>query len=123
MNIEQYKNTVENTDSDAVSQLLAIIGTNITNGSYNEQTINMYTVHKWIQCDENADLFFTKYLPTERKKLKFMQELAKHGLLPLIQWAQNNGCPWDKYACVWAARNGHLDVLQWAGASGCPEKN
>lgn len=30
-------------------------------------------VHKWIQCNENAQEFFTKYLPTYKKKAKIYE--------------------------------------------------
>jgi hypothetical protein len=38
----------------------------------------------------------------------------------MLQWAQDNGCPWDKSACVYEANEGHLKVLQWACANSCP---
>jgi len=36
-----------------------------------------------------------------------------------LQWARQNGCPWDGRTCSWAARGGHLEVLQWARENGC----
>lgn len=44
---------------------------------------------------------------------------AMDGHLKLIQWARQNGCPWD-ITCRNAALNGHLEVLQWARQNGCP---
>ena len=38
----------------------------------------------------------------------------------LLQWARENGCPWDAISCAAAARGGHLETLQWARANGCP---
>lgn len=76
--------------------------------------------HSWIQCNQNVDEFFTKCLPTNAKKLRFMNELAKNGLLSLMQWARANGCPWNIYTCAWAARFGNLEALQWLRANGCP---
>ncbi len=61
----------------------------------------------------------------------------------MLQWARNQGCPWNKgvvsaYAmekghkeviqwligqdkmCAHAASGGHLEVLQWAREQGCP---
>jgi len=38
----------------------------------------------------------------------------------LLQWARENGCPWDARVCAAAARGGHLETLQWARANGCP---
>ena len=38
-----------------------------------------------------------------------------------VQWARANGCPWDGYTLIYARRGGHLELLNWAIASGCPE--
>jgi hypothetical protein len=38
----------------------------------------------------------------------------------VLQWARENGCPWDEETCYWAAHGGHLEVLQWVRANGCP---
>ncbi|KAL6051432.1 Ankyrin repeat domain-containing protein [Balamuthia mandrillaris] len=42
------------------------------------------------------------------------------GHLEMLQWAKENGCPWDKLTCTWAAKEGHLKVLKWARENGCP---
>jgi hypothetical protein len=39
--------------------------------------------------------------------------------LEVLQWARENGCPWDDSTCTCAAQNGHLEVLQWARENGC----
>ena len=44
---------------------------------------------------------------------------AKGGHLEVLQWARQNGCPWNELTCS-AAAGGHLDVLQWAHENGCP---
>ena len=44
---------------------------------------------------------------------KTMQELAEEGNLPVMKWARENGCPWNKYVCACAAQNGHLDCLKF----------
>ena len=46
---------------------------------------------------------------------------AKGGHLEVLQWARANGYPWDKWTCSYAAKGGHLEVLQWARENGCPE--
>ena len=38
----------------------------------------------------------------------------------MLQWAHENGCPWDEGTCEYAAQGGHLEVLQWARENGCP---
>ncbi len=45
---------------------------------------------------------------------------ALGGHLEVLQWARSQGCPWDERTCGWAARGGHLEVLQWARSQGCP---
>ena len=45
-----------------------------------------------------------------------MLEVAEERGLPL----GCEGCPWDARACAGAALDGHLDVLQWAIDNGCP---
>ncbi|CAN0438640.1 unnamed protein product, partial [Ectocarpus fasciculatus] len=46
------------------------------------------------------------------------EKAAYNGHLEVLQWARNNGCPWDEKTCSWAAGNGHLEVLQWARNNG-----
>ena len=36
----------------------------------------------------------------------------------MLQWAHENGCPWDEMTCAVAAKGGHLEVLQWEHANG-----
>lgn len=36
-----------------------------------------------------------------------------------LQWARENGCPWNADTCAEAARGGHLVVLQWLRANRC----
>ena len=38
----------------------------------------------------------------------------------MLQWARQNGCPWNEWTCSYAAHGGHLEVLQWARENGCP---
>lgn len=38
----------------------------------------------------------------------------------MLQWARQEGCPWDEYTCENAARGGLLALLQWAATQGCP---
>ena len=44
---------------------------------------------------------------------------AMGGHLEVLQWARENGCPWNKQTCHNAAKCGHLEVLQWARANDC----
>ena len=37
----------------------------------------------------------------------------------LLKWARANGCDWDEWSCLCAARSGHLEVLQMR-ANVCP---
>ena len=45
---------------------------------------------------------------------------AGAGLLPVLQWARDNGCEWDNATCDEAARAGRLDMLQWARTNRAP---
>ncbi|CAB9531826.1 ankyrin containing protein (ISS) [Seminavis robusta] len=45
---------------------------------------------------------------------------TEHGHLELLQWLHANGCPWDVWTCTKAAENGHLEILQWLRENGCP---
>ena len=45
---------------------------------------------------------------------------AEGGHLEVLQWAHQNGCPWDEGTCKAAAKKGHLEVLKWARQNGCP---
>ena len=38
----------------------------------------------------------------------------------MLEWARENGCPWDSDACMFAAQEGNLSTLQWLRAKGCP---
>lgn len=42
------------------------------------------------------------------------------GHLSCLQYARENGCPWDKHTCRYAAKYGHLSCLQYARDNGCP---
>ena len=41
------------------------------------------------------------------------------GSVSLLEWAKDNGCPWNESVCHAAAKHGHLEVLQWAHEHGC----
>ena len=45
---------------------------------------------------------------------------ASAGKLEVLQWARQNGCPWDWRTYEWAA--GHASIQQWADENGCPWK-
>ena len=47
-------------------------------------------------------------------------QAAFGGQLEVLQWARRNGCPWDYWTCYVAAMYGRLEVLQWASQNGCP---
>ena len=45
---------------------------------------------------------------------------AEYGHLECLQYAHENGCPWDEWTCSEAAENGHLECLKYAHEFGCP---
>jgi len=44
-------------------------------------------------------------------KSKVCQNAATEGHLHGLQWARENGCPWNEYTCAYALRGGHLYIL------------
>src|SRR5690606_19749185 len=46
--------------------------------------------------------------------------IAREGQLSVLQWARENGCSWNAKTSAYAARGGHLGVLQWLHKDGCP---
>src|SRR5690606_34025263 len=46
--------------------------------------------------------------------------IARKGNLSVLQCARKDGCRWDTLTCAYAAINGHLNILQWARQNGCP---
>jgi hypothetical protein len=53
-------------------------------------------------------------------KMDFCAGAAYGGNLKVLQWARENGYPWDSTTCANAAAGGHLHVLKWARANSCP---
>ena len=43
---------------------------------------------------------------------------AEGGHLGVLQWARENGCPWDEDVLLNAARKGDLCVVQWTCENG-----
>lgn len=43
-----------------------------------------------------------------------------YGHLDCLQYAHENGCPWDHETCTLAARGGNLGCFRYATANGCP---
>ena len=43
---------------------------------------------------------------------------ASAGNFEVLQWARQNGCPWDWRTYEWAAE--HATIQQWADENGCP---
>ena len=42
------------------------------------------------------------------------------GSIKMLAWAKDNGCPWEKRTCAFAAEGGHLETLKWAREHDCP---
>jgi hypothetical protein len=57
---------------------------------------------------------------TFKQKKQLMVAAAKGGRLQILQWAREQGCPWDRSVSEAAAEGGHLAVLQWLRQEGCP---
>ena len=46
-------------------------------------------------------------------------QVALGGRLEVLQWAREHGCEWDAWTCAKAAEGGHLGMLVWAREHGC----
>lgn len=44
---------------------------------------------------------------------------AGNGHTDCLRYLHENGCPWDRYACIYAA-DGHPDCLRYLHENGCP---
>ena len=58
--------------------------------------------------------------PLHNGHLRFAIELAGARSLPMLQWLLQQGCRWDGWAYIEAARAGSLDVIKWAHQQGLP---
>mgnify|MGYP003969262511 CR=1 FL=1 len=38
----------------------------------------------------------------------------------MLKYARENGCPWDRWACIYAAKNNNLEMLKYLHENGCP---
>jgi hypothetical protein len=56
---------------------------------------------------------------TYRQKKQFILAAAEGGCFSTLQWAREQGCPWDSHASKAAAGAGHLAVLQWLRQERC----
>ncbi|KAL6059439.1 Ankyrin repeat domain containing protein [Balamuthia mandrillaris] len=45
---------------------------------------------------------------------------ARRGSLEMVQWAKENGCPWDATFMAEATKTDHLEIVKWARENGCP---
>jgi len=41
------------------------------------------------------------------------------GSVEMLEWASDNGCPWNVWTSETCAAGGHVEVLQWAREHGC----
>lgn len=50
-----------------------------------------------------------------------MYVFASNGHLECLEFAHENGCPWNEYTCLFAAaRKGNLECLKYAYQNYCP---
>jgi hypothetical protein len=78
-------------------------------------------VMKIIECTEKEEVCIKLIEPFLKLISESLCEVAaKNGRLKILQWARENGCPWNEVTCCYAAAHGHLEFLQWARENGCP---
>ena len=45
---------------------------------------------------------------------------SKNGYLECLEYAHENGCPWDRNTIDFAVEDGHLNYLKYAHENCCP---
>ncbi len=58
--------------------------------------------------------------PRDGSKLYGVMVYAFVSSISRLQWARENGCPWDQMVVRTAAEQGHLEVVKWAVSQKCP---
>ena len=49
---------------------------------------------------------------TAASGMRHVRTRRRAATLEVLQWARENGCPWDVDTCAFAAGGGHLEVLE-----------
>ncbi|CAB9526442.1 ankyrin containing protein (ISS) [Seminavis robusta] len=84
----------------------------ITDTLYSETFCNQPHAEHWLKHKYSSNN------ATENDRV--CNKIAKIGSLTIMLWAKQEGFPWSKWTCAWAARNGHLEMFQWLREHGCP---
>jgi|AntAceMinimDraft_1070359.scaffolds.fasta_scaffold14982_4 hypothetical protein len=56
----------------------------------------------------------TQFASIRPRKYQKSQMLTRPLAPPVLMWARENGCPWNKHTSMKAAEGGHLELLKWA---------
>jgi hypothetical protein len=67
-----------------------------------------------------SNVLFARQYPLYFLDVEFCSKAALRGLLMCLEYAHENGCPWNDDTCSFAARMGHLGCLRYAHENGCP---
>ncbi|CAB9499976.1 ankyrin repeat protein [Seminavis robusta] len=76
----------------------------ITNILQSETFCNLPSADYWL-----GDNFRNK----KPSRLHVCNAIAAVGNIMVMQWARQQGFPWNERTCAYAAKNGHLEMLQW----------
>ena len=60
-----------------------------------------------------------KDIQKERKYSTYIEACAEVGSVQYIKYLHENGCKWDRWTCIGAAKNGHIECLIYAHENGC----
>ncbi|CAB9504907.1 ankyrin repeat protein [Seminavis robusta] len=84
----------------------------ITDTLYSETFCNVPRAAYWRETDRSIDKAPDPH--------QFCNSIAKIGNIVVMEWARQQGFPWNDETCACAAGNGHLEMLQWLREKGCP---
>ncbi|CAB9513807.1 ankyrin repeat protein [Seminavis robusta] len=86
----------------------------ITDTLDSETFCNLSRAEYWLKDDS----YYSTHKAPDRDDVA--NAIAKFGNITLMQWARQQGFPWDEQTCFLAAYSGHLEMLQWLRKNGCP---
>jgi len=82
---------------------------------YNYLMIDLKHINKFCNYGIYQDVLEWKaldYMKVNELNIDNMNSYAKNGLLKFMEYAHENGCPWNEYTCENVALNGHACMLQ-----------
>ena len=63
--------------------------------------------------------FRDSWIGEKKSSINLFKKYVKDGNLDMVKYHIKNGCPFDDYTCISAARHGHLEILKLLISEGC----